>query len=86
MLHGHTHLTEDQELVEQFKDITRSTLRKSKYDDEQKTIPVQMIDCFCMLSDYKPLTLDQWIGMEQSGVIKGLIDKRWYYDDKGETE
>lgn len=86
MLHGHTHLTEDQELVEQFKDIMRSTLRKSKYDDEPKTIPVQMIDCFCMLSDYKPLTLDQWIEMEQSGVIKDLIDKRWYYDDKRGTE
>lgn len=86
MLHGHTHLTEDQELVEQFKDITRSTLRKSKYDDKPKTIPVQMIDCFCMLSDYKPLTLDQWIEMEQSGVIKDLIDKRWYYDDKRKTE
>lgn len=81
MLHGHTHLTEDQELVEQFKDITRSTLRKSKYDNESKTIPVQMIDCFCMLSDYKPLTLDQWIEMEQSGVIKDLIDRKWYYSD-----
>lgn len=45
-----------------------------------------MIDCFCMLSDYKPLTLDQWIEMEQSGVIKDLIDKQWYYDDKRKTE
>ena len=81
MLHGHTHLTEDQELVEKFKDITKNTERKSRYEEEPKPIPVQMIDCFCMISDYKPLTLDQWIEIEQSGVIKNLIDQKWYYSD-----
>ena len=88
MLHGHTHLTEDQELVEKFKDITKNTERKSRYKEDAKPIPMQMINCFCMISDYKPLTLNQWIDIEKSGVIKNMIDTQWYYSDskRGKNE
>ena len=30
-------------------------------DGEKRAIPSNMINCFCMYSDYTPLTLDEWI-------------------------
>lgn len=68
MLHGHTHLTADQFLTECFKDTVRSYPRIPA-SGKKETAPVQMINCFCMLSDYVPLTLDEWIAIEKSGVI-----------------
>jgi hypothetical protein len=29
-------------------------------------IPCQMINCFCMRSDYRPLTLDEWIALDRA--------------------
>jgi calcineurin-like phosphoesterase family protein len=55
MLYGHVHDTLDQRLVEQFCDITRKTVRG------EGTIPCNMLNCFCMYSDYVPLGLDEWI-------------------------
>lgn len=60
MLYGHVHDTMDQRLLEQFQKITRSTTRIGR-DGLEKHIPCQMINCFCMYSDYTPLTLDEWI-------------------------
>lgn len=60
MLYGHVHDTMDQRLLEQFQEIIRSTTRIGR-DGEEKHIPCQMINCFCMYSDYTPLTLDEWI-------------------------
>ena len=28
------------------------------------SIPCNMINCFCMFSDYVPLTLDEWIELD----------------------
>ncbi len=61
MLYGHVHDTRDEYLVRQFKEVTRQTLYQSKYDKEPKPIPCNMLNCFCMYSDYMPLTLDEWI-------------------------
>mgnify|MGYP006967377812 CR=1 FL=1 len=36
---------------------------------EEQSIPCNMINCFCMYSDYVPLTLDEWIELYKSGVI-----------------
>ena len=55
MLYGHVHDTQDQRLVEQFQQITRNTQVRDG------SIPCNMINCFCMYSDYTPLTLDEWI-------------------------
>ena len=85
MLHGHTHLTPDQQLVEQFKDITRKTTRPSRGTDSPEPAPIQMINCFCMLSDYVPLTLDEWIELENSGKIRRSLQNDWRYDDSEET-
>lgn len=60
MLHGHIHNTLDQQLVDTFQDITRSHMRQSKKGDPYP-IPCNLINCFCMYSDYVPLTLDEWI-------------------------
>lgn len=64
MLYGHVHDTMDQRLLEQFQEITRSTMRIGR-DGEKKQIPCQMINCFCMYSDYTPLTLDEWINCDR---------------------
>lgn len=65
MLHGHVHDTMDQRLLEQFQDITRNTMRPS-YDGTPKPIPCHMINCFCMYSDYTPLTLNEWIACDRA--------------------
>ena len=61
MLYGHVHDTHDEVLVNKFIMETRRTQVMSKYDTEPRFIPCQMINCFCMFSDYTPLTLDEWI-------------------------
>ena len=63
MLYGHVHDTTDQRLLEQFCDITASTTR-TNFNGQTISIPCQMINCFCMYSDYTPLTLDEWIACD----------------------
>ena len=65
MLYGHVHDTMDEQLVRQFCQITRETKRQSKYDEEPMPIPCNMINCFCMYSDYVPMTLDEWIEIDK---------------------
>jgi calcineurin-like phosphoesterase family protein len=60
MLYGHVHDTQDQRLLEQFQKITRNTITRNAQGEEQH-IPCNMINCFCVYSDYEPLTLDEWI-------------------------
>lgn len=64
MLYGHVHDTTDQRLLEQFQEMTRRTVVQSP-DGKERTIPVNMINCFCMYSDYTPLTLDEWIACDR---------------------
>lgn len=60
MLYGHVHDTFDQRLLEQFQEITQSSVRQGP-DQKERAVPCNMINCFCMYSDYTPLTLDEWI-------------------------
>ncbi len=60
MLYGHVHDTQDQRLLEQFQEIARNT-ESVNPDGSRRSIPCNMINCFCMYSDYIPLTLDEWI-------------------------
>ena len=64
MLYGHVHNTHDERLVNEFIRITRSTMVKSARQTEEHPIACNMINCFCMLSDYIPLTLDDWIRID----------------------
>lgn len=59
MLHGHVHDTLDQRLLEEFQKITRHTLRNDA------PIPCNLLNCFCMYSDYTPWGLDEWIAYHE---------------------
>lgn len=73
MLHGHVHDTQDQRLLEQFQKITKETSKKNP-DETASKIPCNMINCFCMYSDYMPLTLDEWIMCtEKRKTIQGNV-------------
>ena len=63
MLHGHVHDTLDQRLLEQFQQITRGTLRG------EQPIPCNLLNCFCMYSDYIPLGLDEWIEYHENKKV-----------------
>lgn len=73
MLHGHIHSTVDQEYVDRFvlDSRKRSRIVKSK-DGEEITLPIpcEIINCFCMYSDYKPLPLDEWIKINEKRLEK----------------
>ena len=56
------HKSEDQVLVDKFCAETRAAMRESAH---QETAQPQMINCFCMYSDYTPLTLEEWVECDQ---------------------
>lgn len=55
MLYGHVHNTADYQNIKRFIKETRESTSGGS------NIPCNMINCFTMFSDYKPLTLDKWI-------------------------
>ena len=61
MLYGHIHNSREQALVDNFINITRQTRIDPNSDKDLRYIPCQMINCFCMYSDYQPLSLMEWI-------------------------
>lgn len=61
MLYGHVHNTQDERLVHEFQERVRQTTVPSRDGENFRNIPCQMINCFCMYSDYMPLSLDEWI-------------------------
>ena len=69
MLYGHVHDTRDQQLIEQFQEITRQTVTVDAQGN-RRTIPCNMINCFCKYSDYEPLTLDEWIECDRKRRIR----------------
>lgn len=68
MLYGHVHNTYDEYLINEFQNQTRTCTRPvlgKSGGEEMVSIPCQMINCFCMFSDYVPLTLDEWIEVDR---------------------
>ena len=65
MLYGHVHNTHDEALINRFIMETRATLAKSKHSNQPEPIPCNMINCFCMFSNYEPMTLDEWIMIDK---------------------
>lgn len=63
MLYGHVHNTWDEELMQQAKSLAEKQVRHNK-EGTQYNLPCQMINCFCMYSDYMPLSLDEWIELD----------------------
>ena len=64
MLYGHVHDTRDERLINQFIRITRET-SFIDFSENEKKIPCYMINCFCKFSDYAPMTLDEWIEIDE---------------------
>lgn len=64
MLHGHVHDSRDQRLLELFQRQIRETTATDMEGNVRK-IPCNLINCFCVYSDYEPLTLDEWIACER---------------------
>jgi calcineurin-like phosphoesterase family protein len=64
MVYGHVHNTYDEVLIQSFQKQTRETKRELRGKEGLLSIPCNMINCFCMFSDYTPLTLDEWIGLQ----------------------
>ena len=65
MLYGHVHNTHDEKLINRFIMETRATRVMSRHSAEPEPIPCNMINCFCMFSDYQPMTLDEWIVIDR---------------------
>ena len=66
MLYGHVHNTHDEVLINRFVMETRATLVKSRHADQPEPIPCNMINCFCMFSNYQPMTLNEWIEIDRT--------------------
>lgn len=62
MLYGHVHNTRDYKNVGHFISETKETA----YGEEGMMIPCNMINCFTVFSDYRPLSLDDWIALEST--------------------
>ena len=65
MLYGHVHNTFDEYLINEFQNRTRAYQRTIRGSEELVNISCQMINCFCMFSNYVPLTLDEWIELDR---------------------
>lgn len=63
MLYGHVHNTHDVDSVEAYINYVKTHHVLSVREKESRPAPCQMINCFCMNSDYVPLTLDEWISL-----------------------
>lgn len=70
MLYGHVHNTFDEQLVQRFQQETRESEREILGSEGPQHIPCHMINCFCMFSDYMPLTLDEWIALRDGGAVQ----------------
>mgnify|MGYP003292994842 CR=1 FL=1 len=64
MLYGHVHNTHDERLINQFQKITREQKVTAK-NGQERNIPCHMINCFCGFSDYTPLSLKEWISVDE---------------------
>ena len=68
MLYGHVHETRDEVLLQRFIKEVQSTEYYPIHSEHQSLIPCNMINCFCMRSDYTPLTLNEWIELNKKYV------------------
>lgn len=70
MLYGHVHNTFDEFIVNEHMKRIRQYKRTVRESVDMVSIPCQMINCFCMFSDYVPLTLDEWILLDKKRRMK----------------
>lgn len=55
--------------ISRFLDAYQDYVRQQKHprisDGQLENVPCQLINCFCMYSDYVPMTLDEWIEIDK---------------------
>lgn len=61
MFHGHIHNTYDQILVDNYVLNTRKIVKPDSCADENRKIPCNIYNVFCMYSNYTPWSADEWI-------------------------
>lgn len=61
MLYGHVHNTHDYHNVKRFADESEETV----INEKGEKLSCNMINCFSVFSDYRPLTLDEWIKRQE---------------------
>ncbi len=66
MLYGHVHNTFDEWLINEYQNRVQASKTVTRDSSEAVPIPCRMINCFCMFSDYVPLTLDEWIKVDEA--------------------
>lgn len=79
MLYGHVHNTFDETLVNRYQEETRHAERPACCGGPPLSVPCQMINCFCMFSNYTPLSLDEWIETDEKrrrGKTDGISFRR----------
>lgn len=64
MLYGHVHNTFDEYLLNRMINEMKKLERES-VGGGAETTPAQLINVFCVYSDYAPLTLDEWIELDK---------------------
>ena len=81
MLYGHVHNTFDEYIVNEHMKQVGQYKRTVRGSSDMVSIPCRMINCFCMFSDYVPLTLDEWIELDKKRRAKiSILD----YEDSDE--
>ena len=65
MLHGHIHATQDQQFLDAYQEYIHQQKHPRISDGQLEGVPCQLINCFCMYSDYVPMTLDEWIQIDK---------------------
>lgn len=72
MLYGHVHATPDYDNVKRFQRESTELQYQPKVRGgglgEPRSLACNLINCFTMFSDYRPLTLDQWIVRQQEDL------------------
>lgn len=61
---GHVHDTNDNKLLNKFILEQRNT-KTIPASGKESYMPSNIINCFCMFSNYEPLTLDEWIEVNE---------------------
>ncbi len=74
MLYGHMHNTHDEVLINRFIMETRKTMVQSKHAESPEPIPCNMINCFCMFSNYQPMMLNEWIEIDRKRRARMMED------------
>ena len=64
MLYGHVHGTRDERRLARFQRETRQE-SYTDFEGQERFVPSNMINCFCMRSGFEPLSLKEWIALEK---------------------